>query len=677
MHPFIQRWRRPPARTLPSRSRFAAQVLTTACACALAAPALAFDSDADGVDNAQDNCQLFANPAQRDTDNDGFGNLCDADFNNDGVVNVVDLGLLRTVFFSERPHANPLGEHADMNDDGVVNVTDLGLLRLGFGVPPGPAGGGAVAPADAARFLTQTTYGPRIADIDALVALGDYEAWVNQQMALPATLHEPLTRSLSLRMCFPQQYIDGWHQPARLATWWEHALYAPDQLRQRVAFGLSQILVIGDSNEMLTNAQYSVTSYYDMLVEHAFGNYRDLLEAMSKHAAMGMYLSHIRNERARPELNIRPDENFAREILQLFTIGVQQLNLDGTPILDDQGNPIPTYGQADIEEFARVFTGWNYAGIDWGAWEGLSDRTLPMEANEQFHDSDPKTLFGIDLPGGQTAQQDLDATLDILFNHPNVGPFVASRMIQRLTTSNPTPGYVARVAAAFNDNGQGVRGDLGAVTRAIVLDPEARSGHVFIPDRFGKLREPLLRLSHVRRAFNAIIPQRSGFIWDENQQCGQGSWPWYRSLFGDFAQVLGQQPLSSPSVFNFYLPDYSPPGYVRDEGLVAPEFQIFNANTAQSAAQTISWEIWNEDGWGTGFVKLDVTPQIALADDPDALLDQLDLLMLSGQMSQGVRNRLLTHLQNDVFPDGAEGRNVKARDAIILIANTPEYLVQK
>ena len=639
--------------------------------------AAAIDSDFDGIDNAQDNCQLLSNADQRDTDGDGFGNLCDADFNNDGYVNVVDLGLLRTVFFSTRPHADILGEHADMNDDGIVNVGDLGLLRAGFALPPGPAARPSITPQDAARFLTQGTYGARLDEIESLVALGDYESWVDQQIALPATLHEALTRDLAARMCFPMNFLDGWHREARLATWWDRALYAPDQLRQRVAFGLSQILVVGDSNEMLTNAQFSVTSYYDVLVAHAFGNYRDLLEAMTKHPAMGMYLSHVRNERAQPELNIRPDENFAREILQLFTIGVQWLNLDGTPILDTDGEPIPTYNQADIEEFARVYTGWNYPGIDWGAWEGLSDRTQPMEAWEQFHDSDPKTLFGVDVPGGQTAQQDLDAALDILFNHPNVGPFLAARLIQRLTTSNPTPGYIARVASAFNDNGQGVRGDLGAVVRAIMLDPEARSGHVFIPEQFGKLREPLLRLSHVRRTFNAIVPQRTGFFWDSTQQCGQGSWPWYRSLFGDFSQVLAQQPLSSPSVFNFYLPDYSPPGYVRDEGLVGPEFQIFNANTAQSSAQTISWEIWNEDQWGDGFVKLDLAPQIALADDADALLGQLDLLMLSGQMTDGVRNRILAHLTNDVFPAGDEGRSAKARDAIILIANTPEYLVQK
>jgi len=395
------------------------------------------------------------------------------------------------------------------------------------------------------------------------------------------------------------------------------------------------------------------------------------------HATMGMYLSHIRNQRAQPELNIRPDENFARELMQLFTIGVQQLNLDGTPALDPNGQPVPTYTQSDIEEFARVFTGWNYAGIDWYAWEGLSDRTLPMEADESRHDSDPKVLFGTPLSGGQTAQQDLDAALDVLFAHPNVGPFVASRLIQRLITSNPTPGYVERVARAFNDNGQGVRGDLGAVTRAIVLDPEARSGHRFLPDQFGKLREPLLRMSHLRRTFEAIIPQRVGALHGSNQQCGQPAWGWYRIIFGDFDTELGQQPVSSPSVFNFYLPDYSPPGSVRDEGLVAPEFQIANANTWQKGSQAISWEIMNDLGGSGGFVQLDLAAAATLAQNPDALLDHLDLLMLAGQMSDGVRNRLRTHLTNDVFPDDEAGRLAKARDAVMLLANTPEYLIQK
>ncbi|MFK7889118.1 MAG: DUF1800 family protein [Gammaproteobacteria bacterium] len=652
-------------------------LLALSCIALTAMPAWAIDSDLDGVDNATDNCQLLSNADQRDSDADGFGNLCDADFNNDGVVNVVDLGLMRTMFFSSRPHADVLGEHADMNGDGTVNVQDLGLLRIAFALPPGPAGNPTISAADAARFLTQATYGARVEEINALGDLGSFETWIDQQVALTPSYHEPLTRDLMIRMCYNFDQIDGWHQMARLGAWWERALYAPDQLRQRMAFALSQVLVISDRTESLTNSQFGVTDYYDTLVEHAFGNYRDLLEDVTLHAAMGMYLSHIRNERAQPDQNIRPDENFAREIMQLFTIGVQMLNLDGTAQLDDNGDPIPTYTQSDIEEFARVYTGWNYPGIDWGAWEGLSDKRQPMEAWEQYHDDDPKVLFGTPVAGGQTAQQDLDAALDILFNHPNMGPFIASRLIQRLTTSNPSPGYVERVARSFNDNGDGERGDLAAVVRTILLDPEARSGHIFIPQQFGKLREPMLRLTHIRRAFDAIIPQRTGWVYDETEQCGQGEWGYYGIVFGSLSNELGQQPLSSPSVFNFYLPDYAPPGFIRDEGLVAPEFQIYNANTMQSSSRAVTWEIWNEDGWGEGRVKLDVTTEAALADNPDALLDHLDLLMLSGQMSNGVRNRIRNHLTSGLFPDGAEGRNVKAREAIMLLANTPEYLIQK
>ncbi|MFK8014500.1 MAG: DUF1800 family protein [Gammaproteobacteria bacterium] len=639
--------------------------------------AMAIDSDGDGIDNTADNCQLLNNVDQRDTDGDGFGNLCDADFNNDGVVNVVDLGLLRTVFFSTRPHVNPLAEHADMNGDATVNIPDLGLLRSGFGLPPGPAADQAISADEAARFLTQATYGATQEEIDQLVALGDYDAWITAQMAEPMSLHNPLSWDLATRMCFDVNVNDAWYSDARISAWWEIALLRDDQLRQRMAFALSQILVVATSGEKLVNSQFAMADYYDMLVENAFGNYRDLLEDMTKHTIMGIYLGHVRNQRAQPELSIRPDENFAREMMQLFTIGVQMLNLDGTAQLDGNSNPIPTYNQADIEEFARVYTGWNYAGISWTQWWGIADRTAPMEPVEQYHDDDPKTLFGVDVPGGQTAQQDLDAAIDILFNHPNVGPFLASRLIQRLTTSNPSAGYIARVATTFNDNGQGVRGDLAAVVRTILLDPEARDGHVFIPDRFGKLREPLLRLSHVRRTFDMIVPQRTGYIYDNSQQCGQPAWGFYRSIFGNFANELGQSPQGSPSVFNFYLPDYAPPGFIRDEGLVAPEFQIFNANTMQTSSQAISWEIWNEDQWGEGWPKIDVSTEAALADDPDALLNHLDLLMLSGQMSTGVRNRIRDHLTTDVFPDGAEGRNVKARDAIMLIANTPEYLIQK
>lgn len=639
--------------------------------------AAAIDSDRDGIDNELDNCQLAANANQRDTDGDGYGNLCDGDLDNNGLVNVVDLRLLRSVFGSEVPHDRPLAYHADLNGDGRVDGADFALQRAALRLPPGPAAEGPVSAEEAARLLTQGTYGPTVEAIDEVVALGSATAWVDAQLSTPISLHTALTRDLATRMCFTMPVVDAEYTEARLAAWWENALYADDQLRQRVAFALSQILVVSDVDDTVRQSQFALADYYDMLLTHAFGNYRDLLEDVSTHAVMGIFLSSIRNERAQPERNIRPDENFAREIMQLFTIGTQMLNLDGTPVLDDEGQPIRTYTQADIEEFARVYTGWNYPGVDWSEWWGPSDRTLPMEPFEEFHDSGPKVLLGVAVPGGQTAQEDLDAALDVLFAHPNVGPFLAKQLIKRLITSNPSPPYVARVAEVFNDNGQGVRGDLAAVAREIFLDPEARSGQRYEVERFGKLREPLLRITQTRRAFDAIIPQRTGNFNNNAEQCGQPEWGWYRTFFRDYKVDFAQQPLSAPSVFNFYLPDYAPPGELRDASLVAPEFEVINANTAQTIARAITWELYNEDQNGPGHVKLDVGDEVALASDPEALLDHLDLLLMSGQMSQAMRALILEHLRSEVFVDGTADDNTRARDAIMLVVNAPEYLIQK
>ncbi|MFK8030858.1 MAG: DUF1800 family protein [Gammaproteobacteria bacterium] len=640
----------------------------------------AVDTDSDGVEDSVDNCLLIDNPAQNDTDSDSYGNWCDADFNQNGIVNFQDLFLLNTVFFESEPFSTELAGHADMNSDGAVNFLDLALFRGSFLSPPGPAA--LSEPFDenaAARFLTQTTYGATSAEITALAASGDIEGWIDQQMAITPSSHETLTREYALNMCFhlPEQTnIDGNYSPSRQAAWWTIVLDGDDQLRQRVAFALSQIVVVGDRNVSLGETQYGLASYYDMLAGHAFGNYRDLLEDVTLHPVMGMFLSMVRNERPQPELNIRPDENYARELLQLFSIGVHQLNLDGTKVLDAQGQPIPTYNQQDIENFARVFTGWNFPGINWYQWFAYSDRTLPMEPWEEYHDTDPKTLLGAVLPSGQDAQTDLDAALDNVFNHPNVGPFVSYRLIQRLVTSNPTPGYVERVATKFNDNGAGVRGDLGAVVRAILLDPEARQGHVYLESEFGKLREPLLRVSHMRRAMGAFPIAAEGNPWS-GAPCGQSAYSYYVSLFGSSAQMLGQQAQGSPSVFNFYRPDYSPPGYVRDNGLVAPEFQLFVASTAQTTGKVLAFEAQNNEIWGPGNQELDMTEAIALGDNPGELLDYYDTLLMSGQMSASMRNHLLNHMNDPRLPDDDTLSEVRARDVLTLIVMSPEYLIQR
>ncbi len=660
----------------------------------------AADSDGDGVADHLDNCSEVVNPAQRDSDNDGFGNRCDTDLSNDNVTDGRDIGIFRAAFGTSDPHA-------DFNGDGTVDPADIGYIRQYLGEPPGP---GAVPPTDvldaeASRFLAQATFGPRAEDIDNLKNLNDYDAWLNTQFGLNPSLLLPKSRAIYqayYAACVanpppqdvyrqpPQAWdcpetevrslneiVDTYHDYFRF-VWWENAIEAPDQLRQRVAFALSQILVVSSQSADLSDSGFGLAAYYDVLLRHAFGNYRDLLEEVTLHPVMGLYLSMARNEKADPSRNIRPDENYARELMQLFTIGVHELNLDGTPILDGQGVPIPSYSQAIIQAFARTFTGWNFANLNWWDWPGDADKTVAMVAWEEYHDTEPKTLLnGVTLPGSQAALVDLRAALDNVFNHSNVGPFLASQLIKRLTTSNPSPAYVARVAAVFNDNGNGVRGDLRAVVRAILLDHEARNGVAQRPE-FGKLREPVLRLSHLFRAFDAVPRPQSD--WDLPPAVSAYSSPAQWNI-RDVHNVAGQNVLHAPSVFNFFRPDYAPPGPIANAGLVGPEFQLASENFVVAMTNLLNFHVQDvEPGEYQYWSYLQLDDELALVDQPNRLLDRLDLLLTNGTMSNTLRDRILNHLQDPSFDfeaDKAVADLGRVRDAISLIINSPEYLVQK
>lgn len=472
--------------------------------------------------------------------------------------------------------------------------------------------------------------------------------------------------------------IDGEFQESRIDAWWNTAINGNDQLRQRVAFALSEIFVISAVGPPLKGSQFGMADYNDMLAKNAFGNYRNLLEDVTLHPVMGIYLSMLHNRKAQSEQNIRPDENYAREVMQLFSIGLHELNLDGT-LKQLNGKPIPTFDQNDVEAFARVFTGWKFANANWDIYVSNGDRTVPMVPFEEFHDITEKHLLdGQVLAAGQTAQQDLDAALDNLFNHPNVAPFISKQLIQRLVTSNPSTGYVERVAIVFNDNGQGQRGDLKAVIKAILLDTEARNGHLN-STTFGKLREPILRLSHLRRAFPAIPVVREGERWGSGT-CGEDSYELYITVLPfpwDFRLVFGQDMLRAPSVFNFFRPDFSPPGSIRNQGLVAPEFQIMTENTLTGSYRTINFEIQNS-GESRNLTVLNTAWAEALADDTEALLDKLDLVLLSGSMPAEMRTILADHLNNANFPTDVQQRRVaKVRDTISLIISTPNYLIQQ
>ena len=334
-----------------------------------------------------------------------------------------------------------------------------------------------------------------------------------------------------------------------------------DQLRQRLGFAYSQIFVISDQSDFALDG-YGITAYYDLLLDNAFNNYRDLLENISLSPMMGQYLSMLGNEKPDSTKNIRPDENYAREIMQLFSIGLVELNLDGTPKTDANGRAIPTYDQSVIEGFAHVFTGWNYAGTNqrsWNQWDNYNNLQL-MEPLESYHDKGKKKLLrGHVIPANQKTRKDFSQALDNIFHHPNVGPFIGKQLIQRLVTSNPTPDYVARVASVFNNNGEGVRGDMLAVVKAILLDVEARKGHVMYPKRFGKVKEPLLKLTNLWRAFD--VYSSDGTL-----------------DFVDLHHQVSQAPLSAPSVFNFYSPNYAPPGEIARLAMVSPEMQITTEN---------------------------------------------------------------------------------------------------
>ncbi|HET6546163.1 MAG TPA: DUF1800 family protein [Rhodanobacteraceae bacterium] len=560
---------------------------------------------------------------------------------------------------------------------------------------------GPATDADASRFLAQATFGPSADDIAHLRLVG-YRDWLDEQFAAPASSEAPY---LDWVEAGGQDYISD---DARLEAWAINSAGTPDpsrgdaiptdQLRQRVAFALSEIFVVSNANGTLAYQPWALASFYDWLAADAFGNYRTLLEDVTRHPAMGIYLSMIENQKADPGHNIHPDENYAREVNQLFSIGLVQLNLDGTPKLAD-GQPIPTYDQETVRGFAAVFTGWNWNNIDCEETDSCCDADryfwcgpsssdalawrYPMQPIEEYHDntSDKQLLDypGVDLPGGVLvhggdAQAEMTAALDNIFHHPNVGPFIATRLIQRLVTSNPVPAYVQRVAQAFNDDGsaQHVRGDLRAVIRAILLDPEARYGQWLHSDTFGKLREPLLKATQLWRALSG----RSA----HGRIANLAPWPpiedWY-----------GEAPLRSPSVFNFFKPDFAQPGEIAGRGLSSPEFQILVDTMAVATPNDLFHQIfcyyvgsdrcWDSEDADT--LQMDYTGDAELAAaDLAALIDRYDTLLMAGQMSPFMRNVLVTRLDAlDIDDFGADLGRVRVQHALYLIFNSPEYSIQK
>jgi uncharacterized protein (DUF1800 family) len=509
-----------------------------------------------------------------------------------------------------------------------------------------------------ARFLNQATFGATVASIEQVSQLG-YEAWIEQQILLTTSSHveylEALAPTLNLA---PDEELQRQH---RMEAWFTHAITAPDQLRQRVAFALSEILVVSEHSNFGDDI-YGLANYYDLLLNNAFGNYRDLLEQVTLSPIMGMYLSMLGNEKPNDDENIRPDENYARELMQLFSIGLVELNLDGSNKLSS-GNTTNTYDQATIKAFAHVYTGWNFNGVTADNWYQFYDNynaIEPMTAVAEFHDRGEKLLLnGFVIPANQTPEQDLTMALDNIFNHPNVGPFISKQLIKKLVTSNPSPEYIARVASAFNDNGQGVRGELSAVIKAILLDQEALLG-VTNKSSFGKIREPLISAVHLWRAFDASSP-------NERFQFG---WPDY---------FFAQAPLAANHVFNFFSPNYAPPGVINDNNLIAPELEIITENyltrTSNFFAYSTLWGHTDFDDENTKDTRILISLATLkpLANDIDALLAHLNMLLMGGTMSDEM-HAILTDTYQATSNDD---ENSRLSNLLFLIMVSPQYTVQK
>lgn len=527
----------------------------------------------------------------------------------------------------------------------------------------------------AARILTQATFGPTIDEINHIQTIGT-GAWFNEQFSKPQTMH----------FAYVNQALSTW--PANttvtdspfIESFWQQAINGDDQLRQRVTFALSQIFVISFQNDTLATKPRGVASYYDMLGTQAFGNFRNLLESVTLHPMMGNYLSALRNQKT---VGARvPDENYAREIMQLFTIGLRMLNQDGS---DTTSPPTPTYVNDDIKGLAKVFTGWSWAGADKSNNRFNSSPTattsasvdpnrdwLPMQNYPLFHEVSPKyddlnlneipksilyrdTTNGYIFTGASTGEASLKIALDTLFNHPNVGPFIGRQLIQRLVTDNPSPGYISRVAAAFNDNGQGVRGDMKAVIKAVIADTEALSQSTAVTT--GKLREPVIRLANWMRAFHAS--SASG-----------------RFLVGrtdDPLRSLSQTAMRAPTVFNFYRPEYQAPNTsLTSSSLFSPEMQITDEISTFGYLDYMRNAVPN--GVGTNReVKANYSPELALVSTPDLLLDRISLLLLQNNMTTTLRNQIKAAFASNTNNSAANKVNL----AVFLTMASPEYITQK
>jgi len=562
-------------------------------------------------------------------------------------------------------------------------ATSADLIATVNGTPPVPI----VAPQDASRFLNQATFGATDADIHHLSLIG-YQSWLDEQFGTPQTLMTPgveqalivntqpacatgdlkCNAALFMQNNQGRQYVEN--------AFWQQSLSAPDQLRQRVAYSLHEMLVISMASTGVENMPRGAAHYYDTLAADAFGNFRQLLEDVTLNPMMGVWLAMQGNDKGNASTD--PDENYAREVMQLFTIGLYQLNDDGTQKLDSTGKPIPTYSNTDVMGLAKVFTGfsWNVPGnTSDAAWSncclyvapGQGEDLLPMQSYPAHHSTAQKDFLGVTIGAGSSdPNADLKVALDTLFNHPNLPAFFSKQMIQHMVTSNPSTAYVSRVAAVFKDNGQGVRGDLKAVITAILMDPEARDTAAgAINPKFGKVREALIRYTHWARAFTA--QSRTGAYWMGSTE--------------DPIWGLGQMTLRSPTVFNWFAPGYVPPGTsIEQAGLTAPELQMTNVSSVVGYLNFMQTAVGSDSTNGFDIFS-SYAAELNLAANPGALVDRINLLLMAGGMDSTLYSQILSAVSAIPIPaadqnaiDAALGARV--RTAVFLTMASPSYCAQ-
>ncbi|MBT9598182.1 MAG: DUF1800 domain-containing protein [Vitreoscilla sp.] len=540
---------------------------------------------------------------------------------------------------------------------------------------------------DAYRLLTQASFGPTEAEINRVTGLGA-ATWIDDQLAKPARAVHLARWNADDAAAKARRPGDSAGAPSVISSFYQQALQADDQLRQRMVFALSQIFVVSLADLGNERAQ-SVAGWNDMLARNAFGNFRTLLQEVAMHPAMGQYLSHLKNRKEDLVIGRVPDQNFAREVMQLFTIGLHQLNTDGSVRVDANGKPLESYGAADIVGMSKVFTGFSWGGPDTSnerfngvdGWRDPQRMTKAMQGYPQFHATNEKRFLGVTIPVQATADPaaSLKVALDTLFAHPNVGPFISRQLIQRLVTSAPSPAYVARVARVFANNGSGVRGDLKAVVRAILLDNEARLPKFANGPTYGKVREPVLRLTAFLRAFDARSDSGKVLMVSTD----------------DPGLQLAQTPLRSPSVFNFFRPGYVPAGgEAASLGLTLPEMQITDESSVAGYANFMRYVVMNGVGQkgvdgkaARPDLQVDLSGEIALADQPEVLVDLVNSKLLGGFVGPEMRAEQLAAVSSVVIPPlkkngGGQALIDKAKinralTAVTVTLVTPEFIVQK